>query len=96
MELKIAQFTSLRVSAYPVTKVRSPGSLGPGNGGFSWNQCRDAQAVQMASTVPLCYADLLLLSSFGAHVHKITNGRGIYLALCIMILMWANPLLGPL
>jgi len=33
---------------------------------------------------------------FGAHVHKNTNGRVIYTALYVMILMRANPLLGPL
>jgi len=33
---------------------------------------------------------------FEAHVHKITNGHGLYTALCVMILMRANPLLGPL
>jgi len=47
-----------------------------------------------ASTVPLFYADLLLFSSFGAHVHKITNGRGFYTALCVMCLRQANPFLG--
>jgi len=33
---------------------------------------------------------------FGAHEHKNTNGRVIYAALYVMILMWANPLQGPL
>ena len=33
---------------------------------------------------------------FGAHEHKITNGGVIYIALYVMILMWENPLLGPL
>ena len=45
-----------------------------------------------ATTEPLCHGGLLIW----AHVHKITNEHVIYTALYIMILMWANPLRGPL
>ena len=44
---------------------------------------------------PLMYS-ARLACLFGAHVHKNTKGLVIYMALYVMILMWANPLLGPL
>ena len=54
-----------------------------GEGGYGpWN---------LSCTEPLSQACL-----FGAHLHKITNGRFIYMALYVMILMRANPLRGPL
>ena len=59
-------------------------ALGPWKGG-GW-------ALKLSYVLNHC-ARLACL--FGAHVHKITNGRVIYTTLYVMILMRANPLLGP-